>query len=334
MAEEKEKLIPRLRRKYPWFDHLIRANDAFTERYGNHYAAAITYFSVLSLFPLLMVGFSVASRVLAGNQAALDQLKDGITKNAPAGLGDFLNQIVETALQAGTGTGIFGLVLALYSGIGWMTNLRDALTAQWGQEKKDLPLVPTMLKDLLALAGLAVALVVSFGLSAVGGGVGKLLLELVGLADQGWALLVLKVATTLLSLGASVLVFLWVIARLPRERVGLRSAVKGAIMAAIGFEVLKQVTTIYLGFVSTSPSTVLFGPILGLLFFANLVSRFLLFVTAWTATAQENLVRRIAPPPPVVIQPNVEVRRGAGLGAAAGAFGVGAMLGWLGRRRR
>jgi membrane protein len=337
VAEEqarREKLVPRLRRKYPWFDHLVRANDAFTERYGNHYAAAITYFSVLSLFPLLMVGFSIAGIVLNGDQAALEQLKEGITRSAPAGLGNFLSTIVETALHAGAGTGIVGLVLALYSGVGWMSNLRDALTAQWGQEKKQLPMIPTLLKDLAALAGLGVALVISFGLTAVGSGVGQKLLELVGLEHQSWAVFLLRVATILLSLGANVLVFVWVIAGLPRERVGWRTAFRGAVMAAIGFEVLKQVTTVYLGFVSSSPSTVLFGPILGLLFFSNLVSRFLLFVTAWTATARENLSTVIEPPPPALIRPAVEVRRGAGLGAAAGAFGAGAVLGWLGRKKR
>ncbi|WP_020668255.1 inner membrane protein YhjD [Amycolatopsis nigrescens] len=333
-GEKKEGLLPRLRRKYPWIDHVVRANDAFTERYGNHYAAAITYFSVLSLFPLLMVGFSVAGLILAGDQAALNKLKDGITSSAPEGLGEFLSTIVNTALTAGAGTGIVGLVLALYSGIGWMTNLRDALTAQWGQEKKQLPLVSTTLKDLVSLVGLGLALAVSFGLSAAGSGLGKVLLQLVGLDDQGWAVALLRLVTVLLSLGANVLVFLWVIARLPRERVTARSAVKGAVIAAIGFEVLKQLTTVYLGFVSTSPSTVLFGPILGLLFFANLVSRFLLFVTAWTATAQENQLSTVAPPPPAVIRPRVSVQRGPGIGVAAGAFSAGAVLGWLGRRRR
>ncbi|MGH3621471.1 MAG: hypothetical protein ACRDQ5_06730, partial [Sciscionella sp.] len=48
-AEEKpapkESLITRLRTKYGWLDHLLRANDTFNECYGNHYAAAITYFS-------------------------------------------------------------------------------------------------------------------------------------------------------------------------------------------------------------------------------------------------------------------------------------------------
>ncbi|OXM73863.1 MULTISPECIES: inner membrane protein YhjD [Amycolatopsis] len=334
MADEKEKLVPRLRRKYPWLDHLVRANDAFGERYGNHYAAAITYFSVLSLFPLLMVGFSIAGFVLANNATALNELRDGIVSSTPAGIGDFVANIVDTALKSRGATGVFGLLLALYSGIGWMSNLRDALTAQWGQEKKSRPLVSTTIKDLLALAGLGLALVVSFGLTAIGGGVGNLILRWVGLDDQGWALFILRLATILLALLANMLVFLWVLSRLPREKVSPRSAIKGAAIASVGFEVLKQVGSIYLASVTSSPSGALFGPIIGLLVFANLVSRFLLFVTAWTATARENLVQTVEPPPPAVIRPTVEVRRGPGAGAVAGAFSAGAVLAWLGRRRR
>lgn len=333
---EKEKLVPRLRRKYPWFDHVLRANEAFSERYGNHYAAAITYFSVLSLFPLLMVGFSIAGFVLAGNETALNELSNGIRRAAPPGLGAFFNDIVNIALGARGTTGILGLLLALYSGLGWMTNLRDALTAQWGQERKKRPMIATTLKDLAALAGLGLALAVSFGLTAVGGGAGNLLLRLAGLQDEGWAVLLLRIATLVLALVANMLVFLWVLSGLPRERVSVHSAVKGAVIAALGFEVLKRAASIYLASVTASPENVLFGPIIGLLIFANLVSRFLLYVTAWTATARENAVLTVhfLPPPPVVIRPRVDVRRGGGVGAVAAAFGAGAVLAWLSRRSR
>jgi membrane protein len=224
-------------------------------------------------------------------------------------------------------------LLALYSGIGWMSNLRDALTAQWGQEKKQLPLVSTTIKDLLALIGLGVALVISFGLTAIGSSVGRYLLELVGLENQGWAVFLLKLATILLGLIANMLVFLWVLSRLPREKVSPRSAVKGAIFAAVGFVILQQIATVYLTSVTKSPSFAVFGPVIGLLVFANLVSRFLLFVTAWTATAKENMRGEVAPPPPATIRPRVSVQRGPGAGAVAGAFSAGAILGWLGRHQ-
>lgn len=321
-----EKLIPRLRAKYPWFDHLIRANDAFGERYGNHYAAAITYFSVLSLVPLLMVGFAVAAFVLAGDKELLDSLKGNITAAAPPGLGETLNDVVDQAIESRAAVGVLGLATALYSGIGWMSNLRDALTAQWGQPKHSPPLVKGLIVDLLALLGLGAALIVSFGLSAAGSGLSEDILGFFGLRGQPWTALLILI-TVGLSLAANWLVFLWVIAKLPRERVTLRSAMRGALMAAIGFEVLKQVATIFLSSVTSSPTGALFGPIIGLLVFANLVSRFLLFVTAWTATAKENMVRTVAPPPPVVIRPQVEVRRGPGAGDVAGLLGVGGLIG-------
>ena len=331
---EKESFLVRQRRKRPWLDHVVRAGEAFDERYGNHYAAAITYFSVLSLFPLLMIAFGVAGFVLAGDPELLAKLQDGITSAAPQGLDKMLNDVVDQAIESRGTVGVIGLLAAAYSGLGWMGNLRDALTAQWGQEKQKRPFFSTMLSDLLSLLGLGVALVVSFGLTAAGSGLGNLLLRLVGLEDEAWAILLLRLATIVLSLAANWLVFLWVISRLPRERVSARSAMRGALIAAVGFEVLKQVATVYLESVASSPTGALFGPIIGLLVFANLVSRFLLFVTAWTATARENLRRQLPdPPPPAVISPVIQVHTGPRPRDAAGLLGAGALLALLVRRR-
>ncbi|MPY83610.1 MAG: inner membrane protein YhjD [Actinophytocola sp.] len=333
---KKDKLLPRLRRRYPALDHVLRANDAFNERYGDHYAAAITYFSVLSVIPILMVAFGIIGVVIGRNQLVINQISEGIDRSVPPGLNDIVNNIIDTATQSAGGLGIVGLAIALYAGIGWMSNLRDALTAQWGQEKQQIPIVTKTLKDLAALVGLGTALLVSFALMAVGGGVGSALLELAGLEGQPWTTL-LRVATILLSLLANMLVFLWVISRLPREKVATRSAIKGAAIASIGFVLLQQVATYYLAGVSDNPAFAVFGPVLGLLVFANLVSRFLLFVTAWTATAKENQSGVIAPPVPVTIRPNIHVRRGPSPASTAGLLGLGGLLGagltWRRRQR-
>ncbi len=226
------------------------------------------------------------------------------------------------------------MLAAVYSGFGWMTNLRDALSAMWGHDIPDRPYLRKVFSDLLSLLGLGLALAVSFGLTAAGTGLGKLLLRLVGLQDDGWALFLLLLATIVLGLMANWLVFLWVLSRLPRQKVSAKSAVRGALLAAVGFEILKQVATIYLGIVGGSPTGALFGPIIGLLVFANLVSRLLLFATAWTATSRDNLKPAVpAPPSPVVIRPTVEVHNGH-RGREAALLGAGALLGVLWNRRR
>ncbi|MCG8918960.1 YihY/virulence factor BrkB family protein [Actinokineospora sp. PR83] len=333
-ADKPETKLARLRAR-PGIDHLVRAYNAFTERYGNHFAASITYFSVLSLFPLLLVGFAVLGFVLAGEPSTLASFQESISEAAPPNLKDLIDTLVDTAIEERGKVGVIGLVTAAYTGLGWMSNLRDALTAQWGHKLESPPFLRGLLVDLLSLLGLGAALAVSFGLSAVGSGLADTLLDLVGLSGSTVARVLLFVVTTALSLGANWLVFLWVIARLPRRQVSVKSAVRGAAAAAVGFEVLKLVGTLYLSTVLGGPLGALVGPIVGLLVFANLVSRFLLFITAWTATAKENVVPEpIQPPAPAVIRPVVEVAGRPKTGQALGLVGVGAGLALLWRRRK
>ncbi len=293
-------LLQRYRLRYPWLDQLVRAAQSYTAHHGDHYAAAITFFSVLSLVPLLMIAFAAAGFALAGNQELLRQLQDQVQAAAPAGLGDTLNQVIDGAIASRNGVGIVGLLGALYSGLGWMGNLREALTAQWEQPPEPEGFLRTKVFDLLALLGLGLALVVSFTLTGAGTAFASVVLEAVGLGQVFGARLVFFVLAVALSVSGMWLVFLWVITRLPREPVPLRSATRAALFGAVGFEVLKQAFAIYLDSVTASPTGRLFGPVIGLMVFAYFVSRFLLFLTAWAAVAQEKTQdkRRGVPPPP------------------------------------
>jgi len=332
-AAEKPSKFAQLRERHEWLDHLVRAGKRYTERHGDHYAAAITFFSVLSLVPLLMIGFAVAGYVLFFNPALLEELRTGIAENVPAGLDAVINPIIEQAIGSRTAVGVFGLLAALYSGVGWMSNMREALSEQWAQVPATPALPKRLLFDLLSLVGLGLALVGSFAITGIAFGFAATVLEFLGLADEGWALFLLGVLGILLGVAANWLIFLWVIARLPREHATLRSAAKAALLGAVGFEVLKQVMVYYLGSIATSPSGAVFGSFLGLLVFVFFASRFVLFVTAWAATSRENEQEETAPvPAPAVIRPEVVVRSGPTGGTAAGLIGAGLLTGMLGRR--
>jgi membrane protein len=79
------------------------------------------------------------------------------------------------------------------------------------------------------------------------------------------------------------------------------------LLAAVGFEGFKLVAAIYLKSVLGSPAGATFGPVLGLMVFAYVTARLLLFATAWAATA--NPIPPPAepdePPEPAVIVPRV-----------------------------
>jgi membrane protein len=332
-TDAKPTKLEQLRERHPWLDHLVRAGTRFTDHHGTHYAAAITYFSILSLVPLLMIAFSVAAYVLFFNPAYLDQIRASISENLPPNLVDFVNPVIDQAIGSRTAVGVVGLVGALYSGIGWMSNLREALSEQWAQSPEPPALPKRLLFDLTALVGLGIALVGSFAITGIASGAANYVLGLVGLADQGWAQFLLGLLGILLGLLANFLVFLWVIARLPRQHTPLRSAVKAAVFGAIGFEILKQVMTFYLSSVTSSPSGAAFGPILGLLVFVNVASQFILFVTAWAATAPGvEDEEPTAVPAPAVIRPEVVVRAGPNPATTAGLLGVGAVSALLGLR--
>jgi membrane protein len=168
--DAKPSKLEQLREKYPWLDHLVRAGARFTDHHGTHYAAAITYFSILSLVPLLMIAFAVAAYVLFFNPSYLDQIRSSISETLPPNLVQVVNPIIDQAIGSRTAVGVVGLLGALYSGIGWMSNLREALSEQWAQAPEPPALPKRLFFDLTALLGLGIALVGSFAITGVAGG--------------------------------------------------------------------------------------------------------------------------------------------------------------------
>lgn len=290
-----------MRARWRWLDRLVRAVNRYVDYHGYHYAASITYFTVLSLLPLLLVALAVASFVLAGQPALLGQLRTAIAQAVPRALDTATDGLVNGLIDHRVKIGVLGLAVGLYSGWNWMNALRDALTAMWDQERPQQRIVPMVLKDLLALVSLAGAILVSFALTAAGGELGKFVLDLFGLQDAGWPRGVLSVLSVVLAVAANWLVFIWVLAKLPRKPVEARSAVRGALAAAVGFEVLKWLGNIYLQAIGRSPIGVTFGWIVGLLVFIYLVARMLMLVAAWTATT--NPPRTATPEEQPEVQP-------------------------------
>ena len=96
--DKKPTKLEQLRARYSWLDHLVRAGARYTDHHGDHYAAAITFFSILSLVPLLMIAFAVAGFILRAQPELLEQLKTAITTAVPGGLGDTLTQVIDQAI--------------------------------------------------------------------------------------------------------------------------------------------------------------------------------------------------------------------------------------------
>ena len=327
-AEDKPGILDRLRARYGWFDHAMRAQGRYQDSKGDFYAAGITYFTIFALFPLLMVGFAVGGFVLAGNPELLAEITAQIKSKVSGDFGDQLVDLMDSAINSRTSVGIIGLATAAWAGLGWMANLREALSQMWGLMRREPPgFLRTKLSDLVAIVGFFVAIVVTIAMTALGSSdLMRHVLEWLGLENVPGVGLALRLASLLVSILVSWLLFVWIIARLPRESVSFRSAARAGLMAAVAFEVFKQVGTIYLRSVVSGPAGATFGPVLGLMVFAYITARLILFATAWAATSTENVVEEpVEPPAPAQITARVQVREGLGVWGTLTAVAAGAL---------
>jgi membrane protein len=274
-----------LKRRYPKLRHVVDAWNLLSANNGGQYAAAITYFSFLALFPLLLLAAAVTGFILHAHPAAQQSLLNNITANVPGDLGKTLRSSINTAISQRTGVGIIGLLGVLLTGLGWVGNLRAAINAVWGAKPPKDNFFLVKLRNLVVLLGLGLGVLVSLGLTAVGTALTNQILRGLGLDHVAGGRTLVTVFGLLLAIAGDVAIFWWMLARLPAVRVPNRIGLQGAVLAAIGVEVLKVVGTYTIAATSHSPTAGPFAGLVAVLVWIQLVARYLLFCAAWTATA-------------------------------------------------
>lgn len=326
--------IEQLRAKYPWFDHLVRAGSRYDKGQGDYYAAGITYFTIFALFPLLMVGFAAVGFVLASQPHLLDQIDAKVTSSVSGDFGHELIDLMDSAIESRTSIGLIGLGTALWAGLSWMERLRKALSQMWDQHSEPDGYVRSKLSDLAALVSTFLAILLTIGLTVLAdpSTMAKVLawFQISDIPGLGG---LLRAASMVMSWAISWLLYTWMIARLPLEPLTLRSAVRAGLLAAVGFEIFKFFASIYLQSVTKGPAGATFGPVLGLMVFAYITARLVLFATAWAATAKENAHLESVPAPgPAVINVRAGLDEGLSSRQTVAAMAVGA-VGALGLSR-
>ena len=336
IREDEPGFVDKMRDKYEWFDHIMRMQERFGSKGGNQLSAGITYFSVLSIFPIAMLAFATMGFVLAGNPDLLSRVQEEITGAFDGDVGETVNSIVESAIeQRGAVLGIGGLT-ALWSGLNWMNNLRFGVSRMWALDPTEGNFVVKKINDLIALVILLLALVLAFGITAVGAsGATQTLLDWVGLGDVPGINIITWVVALVVGILANFLVFFWLIKFLPRTKVPMKSGIQGALLGAIAFEVVKQLASVLAANALSNPAGATFGPIIGIMVVLYLVWRILMYCSAWSATSEESLRLAVVPAPePAVIRVRnelspevapVDAARNVGIGVAVGAVAAGAL---------
>jgi membrane protein len=291
--------LERVRQRRPWVDHAVRTVQHYGAVNGNGQAGAVTFFGFLSFFPILALGFTVVGVLARLHPDLRDQMATEINTLFPGVIGDGDGQIPLSSVDTAGGTvslvGLVGLVAVVYSGLGWLSGMRLALEAMFVVPRQEQPnLLVGKLRDLRALAVIGTTLLVSVALSGAVTGFSGLVLSLLGVDPSAQAATVLlNVVGRALAVAASTVLLMTMFRLLAPESHLPRSALlRGALLGAVGFELLKLVANLLLAQTKDTAAFQAFGVALILLVWINYFSRLVMYAAAWAYTDPRARVRR------------------------------------------
>ena len=275
-------IFSNVRAKRPFVDHLVRAYGRYSADTGDRLAAAVTYFWFLSLFPILLLAVSLLGYVYGDESTA--RVQEALGGVLPANV----VETIGTTLQETKGpAGVIGIVGLLYSGLGWIDALREAIRTMWHQNVLAGNIVVKKLVDAVALIGLFATIGASLAVTGAATAATGYALDRVDQGGSTAAVVLTRLIGLALSLLTDTALFLYLFARLSRVKTPWRRLVKGAVFGAVLLEALKVIGAVYVSR-TTSKGAATYGTfavVVGLLLFLNLFSRLLLLTAAWTVTA-------------------------------------------------
>lgn len=345
MASLKGRLTARvtaIRARRLWVDHLLRTWEHYGRVGASQQAGAATYFAFLSFFPIMALAFFAvgwAAKVYPDARHGLHQAVDNLL---PGVIGTGEGQISMSQIEDASGTvGLIGLVGFLYAGLGWLSSLQSALLVVFEVPARERPnFIVGKLRDLLTLVVLGVILLVSVAATGLVRSSSADVLDWAGVStDLGWLLTALTIAV---GLAANALLFYAMFVLLARPSLRQRSLWKGALLGAVGFEVLKQLSGVLLGASQGQPAFQVFGIALILLVWINYFSRVTFYAAAYAVTAEPDPVPESPPvqgpssPPAELIatRPGGTPRPSPVASFAAGAATMAALSGLIAILRR
>ena len=182
-------------------------------------------------------------------------------------------------------SGIIGILGLLLAGLGWIDALREAIRTMWHHNLKAGNFLTKKLIDIGLLAGLGLTMVASVAATGVSASAMGWFLQAIGLEGSTAANILLRIVGYVLAIGVDIALFLFLLTRLPKVATPIRQVFKGAVLGAVGFEILKTLGSLLVKSATHNPVYGAFAVVVGLLIWINYLSRFTLFVAAWTVTA-------------------------------------------------
>ena len=278
---------------HTWWDLLKDTFSKWSADKAPRLGAALSYYTVFSLVPLLVLAIAIAGLVFGtevAEQAMMTQIESLVGPQSAAAI----KQMLEIAQKPSSG--LFASLIAigtlLLGASGVFAQLQDALNAVWGVEPKADRGMWGTIKDrffsLVAVLGTGFLLLVSLVLSAALAAVGKMF--------QGWLPgqeVVLHLADVAISFGVITLLFAMMFKLLPDAKVAWRDVWIGAALTSFLFTIGKFLIGMYLGKADVGSAYGAAGSLVILLVWVYYSSQILFYGAEFTAVYANRYGSRI-----------------------------------------
>ncbi|TDB73537.1 YhjD/YihY/BrkB family envelope integrity protein [Micromonospora sp. KC721] len=272
------------RHRWPRFDHLWRAVDLYGAVLGGRLAAAIAYYGFFAVFALALVAYSVFGAILEANDEVSEAAADFLRQNLP-----FLDP--QQIAQSSNTVGVVGLVILVFTGIGWVEAIRSSQRLMYGFDQQPGNLVMRRLVDL----GVLVLVFVMLGVSVAAVDALESLLRFL-LRSTGS--IVLTTVSAVLSVLINAVIATALLVAVPRLRMSRRRLRPVVLLVAVGITLLNTVGRYYIVRTERNPAYTVVAGAVAVLLYLYLLNQLVLFGAALAATSRHGRVVDLADGPP------------------------------------
>lgn len=215
--------------------HMWQAIVRFS-RHGTREAAALSYYAIFSLFPLLLLVIIVIGTLL-GPVAARNQIDTVLRLFLPANTANFLQENIAQALEQRGSFGLVAGVSLLWSSLGLFSSLSSALSRTF-RDENPRNTWHQRLVGLMMMIALSVLLMASLAATII-----FVLLDFLLFYRSGsW----ISLGAFIIPLSLSVAIFAFLYRFIPRQRVRWDAIWVAAFLGGGAWELAKRVFTWYL----------------------------------------------------------------------------------------
>ena len=239
--------------------------------------AALAYYSIFSLAPLLLIAISVAA-VFFGEQAARKELHDQLANTVGALAAEAVEQTLANVHQGGQGVWgtVVGVGILVFGATGAFSELQDSLNDIWKVDPRKSSGLWNIVWDRVVAFGVVfgagLLLLASLILTTALTGVEQVMGD--RLAGVSW---VWRVASHVVSFAVVTFLFAMAYKVLPNARIAWRDVWIGALIAALLFTVGKYLIGLYLARGTVASAFGAAGSVIVILVWVYYSSQILLF---------------------------------------------------------